>query len=407
MDSRLQLNGRAKHITTTPNFAEVLKSAEFNPIAKLRPTPRPADSLDWFLASHLFTRHMPTERNTDIAVNRINTVEPEQLSWLWMPYIALGKLTLLEGDPGIGKSFITCALATAVSTGHGLPDGSRASSPTSGSPSAHIGAEAPANMTPTKPSNVIMFTAEDGLGDTIRPRLERMKADLDRIYAVSQLISFDDKGLGQFEEVVAVYEPHLVIIDPLTVYMANTDIHRSNCVQEVMSRLAAIATKFQCAILCVRHISKARGSRAINAGLGSIAFSGAVRSILLAGADPDDESKRAVVHTKSNLAVKGESQGYAITNEGFRWTGVSTLTAERILLAAPDVEGHAAKNDAVEFLRALLADGPKPAKEIQAEAKDSGISKSTLDRAKQSLGIKPFRSGGKDGVWMWEIKDTQ
>jgi hypothetical protein len=385
MDSRY-LNGHTKSITTSPNFAALLRASEFRAIEKPRPTPRITDSLDFFLAAHLFVKQSKfTERNTDIAVNRINTVDAESLSWLWEPYVALGKLTLLEGDPGIGKSFLTCALATAVSKGVGLP-----------------------GMTPTNQSNVIMFTAEDGLGDTIRPRLEKMNADLDRIYAVSQLISFDDKGLSQFEEVVAVYEPRLIIIDPLTVYMSKTDVHRSNCVQEVMSRLAAIAVKFQCSLLCVRHLSKARGQRAINAGLGSIAFSGAVRSILLAGADPDDESKRAIVHTKSNLAVKGESQGYAIDSQGFRWTGISNLTAERILLGVADVEGHAVRTDAERFLREMLSAGPVAAKEVQDAAKSAGISSKTLQRAKASMGVKSFKMGGNFGgktEWMWRLAE--
>jgi RecA-family ATPase len=164
-------------------------------------------------------------------------VRPETVSWLWHPYIARGKLTILEGDPGLGKSWLTCALAAGVSRGRGLP-----------------GAE------PFEPGHVLMLSAEDGLGDTLRPRLDAVGADVSRVFALAEPMTFDTAGLIYLEAVILKYSPSLVVIDPLFAFTGGkVDIHRSNECRAISAPLAAIAERCGCALVAVRHLGKSRG----------------------------------------------------------------------------------------------------------------------------------------------------
>jgi DNA repair protein RadA/Sms len=333
---------------------------------------------------HRADAEKPRGEKPPLVVRRLADVAPETVEWLWHPYIPLGKLTLLEGDPGLGKSWITCALATAVAAGHGLP-----------------------GQEPSAPRNVLMMSAEDGLADTIRPRLDSMRADVSRIFALETPVTLDERGLLSIAEVIAKYEPALVIVDPLVAYMGgDVDIHRANETREVMAELARLAAQFRCAILCVRHLTKGGGTKAISRGLGSIDIIAACRSALLVGADPDEQSKRGIVHIKSNLAPVGQAVGYALTADGFFWSGQSDLTAERILsLGAGDEP--ASRREAEEFLNDMLATCSRSAREIQREAREAGISDATLRRAKDALGIRSRKIGQPGGrqEWHWEMPE--
>jgi hypothetical protein len=320
-----------------------------------------------------------------LSVVRLADVQPEAIEWLWFPYLPLAKLTLLEGDPGLGKSWLTCALATAIAAGNGLP-----------------------GMDARGQANVLMLSAEDGLADTIRPRLDSMRADVARIYALETPVTFDAVGLLAVEELIAKLEPALVIVDPLVAYFGGSvDLHRANETREVMARLAITAAKFRCAILCVRHLAKGGTNKAIYRGLGSIDIAAAVRSVLLVGADPDQPSVRAIVQTKNNLAAFGEPVGYELRADGFFWTGSSHLTAERILnTASAGDDEQLGRREAEDFLREILGDGAKPAKDVQCEAKQAGLSETTLNRTKRALGIKSKKYGGNFGgkaEWYWEL----
>jgi putative DNA primase/helicase len=316
-------------------------------------------------------------------------VAAEVVRWLWYPYIPLAKLTLLEGDPGLGKSWLTCALAAAVTHGRDLP-----------------GAET------FEPGNVLMLSAEDGLGDTLRPRLDAVGAAVSRVVALAEPLTFDTSGLRRLETAILDHSPALVIVDPLVAFTGGkVDIHRANECRAITAPLATIAERCGCAIIAVRHLGKSRGGgHALNAGIGSIDFTAAARSVLLVGQDPDDHSKRAVVQTKNNLAPIGESIGYALEGGRFCWTGASTLTAGRILSFPSNEEDRGARSEAIEFLRSALADGPRPSKEIEAEAIDAGFSKITLRRAKENLGVHAFKEGGHFGGgaqrWMWAMPEV-
>jgi ribosomal protein L32 len=313
-------------------------------------------------------------------------VKPEQVDFLWHPYIPKGKLTLIEGDPGVGKSWLTCAFATATAAGAG-----------------------PTGWMQNTPGNVLMLSIEDGLADTIRPRLDTMQADVTRIFAIPDTLILNDSGLLQIESKIITLKPMLVVIDPLVAYLgAGVDIHRANETRAVMAKLAMLAEKYHCAIIAVRHLTKGGKDRPIYRGIGSIDFTAACRSVLLVGSDPDNPNSRAVVHIKSNLSKMGGAVGYDIREGVFFWTGASTLTAGRIFASQGNEEERSAIGTAEDFLREALSGGPRPSKELQRQAREAGISKATLDRAKQVLGVKAQkegRPGEKEQRWIWMLAE--
>jgi putative DNA primase/helicase len=343
-----------------------------------------ADELRALSAGSQETSPQKTERLPSSFVCMAD-VEAETVAWLWHPYIALGKLTILEGDPGLGKSWLTCALASAVSRGKGLP-----------------------GVEPFKPSGVLMLSAEDGLGDTLRPRLDAVGADVSRVFALNKPLTFDAAGLVALEAEIIERSPLLVVIDPLFAFTGGkVDIHRANECRAISAPLAAIAERHGCALIAVRHLGKSRGGgHALNAGIGSIDFAAAARSVLLVGQDPDDTSKRAIVQTKNNLAPHGEAIGYTLDGGQFYWTGASDLTAGRILAAAEDEEERGSISEAVDFLRVALSDGGRDAKAIETEARQAGVNIATLRRAKARLGVRSHKVG-MPGThyqkWVWEL----
>jgi hypothetical protein len=315
-------------------------------------------------------------------------VQPEYVSFLWEPYIPLGKLTLIEGDPGVGKSWLACALATATAAGLG-----------------------PNGWAMDEPHNVLLLSVEDGLADTIRPRLDVMRANVQRIHALEGTLTLDQHGLLLLERHISEIRPTLLVIDPLVAYLgAGVDLHRANEVRVVTSRLALMAEKHGCAIIGVRHLSKSPKDRAIYRGIGSIDFTAAARSVLLVGTDPSDPAKHAIAHIKSNLAELGGAVGYEIRDGRFCWTGDSDLTAELMLGAANSQVERNTIADAKDFLREILSEGPLASEDVQRDAGNTGISRSTLNRARLELGIKgkPYvfktgQPGTNDQKWFWQL----
>ena len=326
-----------------------------------------------------------TGADSSLRVVRMADIVAEVVRWLWHPYIALGKFTLLEGDPGLGKSWLTCAIAAAVSLGRGLP-----------------------GVEPFEPGRVLMLSAEDGLGDTLRPRLDAVGADVSKVFALDEPLNFDAPGLLRLEAAIIKFSPVLVIIDPLFAFTGGqVDIHKANQCRAISAPLAAIAERQGCAIVAVRHLGKSKGGgHALNAGIGSIDFAAAARSVLLVGQDPDEPTKRAVVQIKNNLAAHGEAVGYKLEEGRFYWSGASNLTADRILSAAGNEEERGSIAEAVDFLRVALSDGGRDAKSIEAEAKQAGINPATLRRAKMRLGVRSHKVG-MPGThyqkWVWEL----
>ncbi len=322
-----------------------------------------------------------SEDNTPKLI-RISDVTPEDVKWLCPPYIPLGKLTLLEGDPGVGKSWVCLAIAAAISIGHGIP-----------------------GQTELGYGQVILASAEDGLADTIRPRLDSMRADINAIHAIDGLFTLDDAGFNLLEDKIREVVPILLIIDPLVAYLSgDMDINKANQVRYATSRLSKLAEKYGMAVLAIRHLTKGGNLKPIYRGLGSIDFTASARSVLLAGCDPDDPQIRGIVHIKSNLAPLGKPIVYELREDGFFWTDHCDLTADRIFAAN---EGENALDEAKSFLLDVLSEGEVPANDIYTQADNRGIAKRTLHRAEKELKIVVAKSGepGEKGFrkWYWKL----
>jgi putative DNA primase/helicase len=318
---------------------------------------------------------------------RLSEVAPERVDFLWYPYIPLRKLTILEGDPGQGKSWLTAALAAGGSLGVGLP-GVRA----------------------VAPFRSLLFTAEDGLADTLRPRLDAMGADCSLIRGFDDPLSLSaPDDVATIENEIAESRALFVVLDPIVAFLGpRTDIYRANEVRALLAPLAKLAYRRGCGIVAVRHLNKAKVGRSIYAGQGSIDFTASARSVLLAGSAPDDPHQHALVHIKSNLAPCGSSCGYRIDDGRFCWTGESTLGACDLLAAEAPFGAANAEEEARAFLRATLSDGALPATAIRAAAREVGISERTLKRAKQREQVEVVRQGfGEGSLWLWRYPDRQ
>jgi hypothetical protein len=313
-------------------------------------------------------------------------IAPQAVSFLWKPYLPLGKLTLLEGDPGQGKSWLAAAIAAAGSRGRGLP-----------------------GLDVFPPFRTLFLTAEDGLPDTLRPRLESLGADCGAVFACDQPLALDlESGLGTLTQALATFAPRLVVVDPLVAFLGRaTDIYRANEVRSVLAPLVKLVEQHGCALLAVRHLNKAKLGRTLYAGQGSIDFTAAARSVLLAGSAAEDADAHALIHIKSNLAPHGPALAYHLL-PAFLWQGPSRLTANDLLAAAAPADEASAEDDARTFLRSTLAGpDPLPARLVLNAARDAGISQRTLKRAKRKEGVRTTRRGfGAGSTWLWSLPEA-
>lgn len=300
------------------------------------------------------------------------------VKWLWKPYIPSGKLTLMHGDPGSGKTTVAAKVAAAVTRGEMLPG----------------------EAEPREPANVIFQTAEDGLADTIKPRLEAAGADCNRILVIDEskeCLSMTDDRL---EEAIRLTNAKLVILDPIQAYIgANVDMHRANEIRPVMSRLGRIAEEYDCAVILIGHMNKATGQKCTYRGLGSIDITAVARSVLVVGEMRDDKSKRVICHSKSSLAPTGKTILFSITeNSMLEWLGTVEVTADEFLEDGGAKIGklESAKN----FLNTFLSDGAKPQKEVMEAAESLNFGDRTLKTAKSVLGIKSVRVNDE---WLWKL----
>lgn len=327
----------------------------------------------------------------------LSEVEPETVEWLWSGRIPLGKLTVVDGDPGLGKSAMTLDIAARVSAGMKLPDGERC-----------------------EPAGVILMSAEDGLADTIRPRLDAAGADTKRILALTAKL--DPKGT---EQIVSIPEDlplieheierigaRLVVVDPLMAFLSgDTNSHRDQDVRRALAPLAVLAQRTGTAILIVRHLNKTSGSNTLYRGGGSIGIIGAARSGLVVAEDPEDPERRILAHNKQNLCKPAVSLVFAVEaapNNGaarIAWHGQSELNASQILRAPADEEEKSALSEAKEFLVDELEDGPMAAKQVKKNACEADIAERTLKRAKADLRVKSTKEG--DGSWVWSLSPKE
>jgi RecA-family ATPase len=326
----------------------------------------------------------------------------EQVRWLWPLRVPLGKISIIEGDPETGKSTITLDIAARVSTGTPMPFESRAR---------------------VEPAGVVVVCGEDDLGDTIIPRLLAHRADLTMIGSVlldrdenKQLIPLTiPEDMLRLDRAIRERDAKLMIIDPITAYLSGT-INTSNdaSVRRAMLPLGDLAQKTGCAILLIRHLNKTSDQKAKYRGGGSIAFTGAARSVLVCDTHPErDDGTRVMARVKNNLAANVESLTYQLGTEELydcphiHWTGTDDIDADT-LVRGKDGRFNAPERDEAEaFLSAFLEAGPRKADDCLKIGRQSGISESTLRRAKKKLNISAnahFDTNGKFDFWVWELE---
>ena len=307
-------------------------------------------------------------------------VEPEEVKWLWYPFIPLGKTIILQGDPGLGKTFLAVEIAAIVSNGGTFPfsgDGEK-----------------------REPSNVLFQTAEDGLSDTIIIRLDKAQANNKRVFVMEEgdkILTLDD---GRLRDAISKLNPKLVVIDPMQAFIgSDKDMHRANEMRPIFRKLDKIASEFGCAIVLIRHLTKGKSGKAIYDGLGSIDISAAVRSILQVCEVPETENRRAIVHIKSNLAVNGQVIFYDLDPErGFTWAGAGSLTENDLLSHSKAVKQKTTVLvECMQFLKGVLANDRVAANEVKRIAKENGFTEITVERAKEELGVKPKKMRNADG----------
>jgi predicted ATP-dependent serine protease len=318
------------------------------------------------------------DNKIELKMIKMSEVQSREIEWLWYPFIPYGKLTIIQGDPGDGKTTMVLNLAAKLSKGEQMDEG----------------------MNIAEPTTVIYQTAEDGLADTVKPRLELAGADCERIVVIDE----SDKSLSmadeRLEEAIQKTKARLLILDPIQAYLGGEmDMNRANEARDMTKKLGALAEKYKCAIVLIGHMNKASGNKAAYRGMGSIDFFAVARSVLLVGRVEGEPELRAVVQIKNNLAVFGHPKAFALSESGFRWIGDYDITVDEVL------GGIAPKANKMEQAKIMLRELAETRNAVQSSevfemADEQGISKRTMENAKKELGIRAKKINNS---WYWEL----
>ncbi len=339
-------------------------------------------------------------KKTSPVLKPASAYERRRVNWLWHQKLALGRLNLLVGMPGVGKSFVTCDLAARVSTGTPWPDGA-----------------------PCERGSVIMCSAEDDPHDTIRPRLEDHRADLDRVHLLSAVEFFEKEtrkersftleDLPILEEAIdQTPDCRLVIVDPVGSYLGRrTDSNRDNEVRSVLAPVAALARQRNLAVLVIAHRRKGGAVEfADDLAIGSRAFTGICRVVWHLMRDNEDKRRRLLLPGKTNLGP--EEGGFALTIEGDEHEARACWERDPVAMSADDHLAESQKRgpkpnkmgDATDFLLSYLADGPKLRNDVYDASEERGITARTLERASTSIGVEKQRTKAK-GPYIWSLAE--
>ncbi|AEN95531.1 hypothetical protein RHOM_02045 [Roseburia hominis A2-183] len=331
---------------------------------------------------------MVKKQNVELKLIHMEDVVSKEVEWLWYPYIPYGKITIIEGDPGEGKTTLVLKLAAALSRGLPLPcDDDKE----------------------YEPIHIIYQTAEDGIEDTIKPRLEKAGADCSMIRVIDET----DKELSmtddRLEQAIIETGARLIILDPIQAYIgATVDMHRANEIRPVLKHLGIIAEKHNCAIILIGHMNKASGSKSTYRGLGSIDIQATARSVLLVARLRDKPNIRIMAHDKSSLAPAGDAIGFEMTEDnGMVCIGPYDITIDE-LLSGNEGRGKKKLDIAENFIKEYFGSNKViPSNEIMMEAAKRSIKRNTLLSAKKKLGITSDKEKAEDGTiyWTWVMPE--
>ena len=314
--------------------------------------------------------------NCELKLINMEDIKCENVEWLWYPFVPYGKITIIQGDPGEGKTTLVLQMIAKLTRGETI-----------------------INEETKEPINVIYQTAEDGLSDTIKPRLVAANADCSKVLVI------DDKETPltmldvRLEKAIAETSARLVVLDPIQGFLgADVDMHRANEIRPVMKHIAEIAEKYRCAIILVGHMNKCNMGKSAYRGLGSIDFQAAARSVLIVGRIKNEPEIRVVCQIKNSLAPEAKSIAFRLSEKnGFEWIGECDVKVDELLCGT--AKGMKQKT-AVDFLEDILSKGKMAQTKIAELAEEKGISNKTLRNAKKSLDIKASKIGNQ---WYWEL----
>jgi AAA domain len=347
-----------------------------------------------------------------IRIVKASDVKPEKVTWLWQDRLPRGKISLIDGDPGLGKSTVLLDLAARISNGAAMPDGARLD----------------------RPGSVLILSAEDGVADTMVPRLYAARADLDRIVIATSVEQADCRtrpvvlpdDFERLREMILDYEVGLMIIDPLMAFLSGrVDSHKDQDVRAVLHQMKEIAEKTNAAMILCRHLTKSGGANPLYRGGGSIAILAAARVAWLVGPDPDTDGmcesdpegtspRRIIATSKSNVGKTPKALAYRVGIDRewdcsrAIWEGTTDHRASDLAAAVPaDSSERGALGEAKQFLLEALRNGAQLSKDIEAEAHAYGIETRTLRRARERLGVKAMKEKKAKGQWLWVLPGTE
>lgn len=315
----------------------------------------------------------------ELKIISMDEVPVEEVEWLWYPYIPFGKLTIIHGDGGEGKTTLILRLAALLSRGEKLP----------------------CDSTEREPIKVIYQTAEDGLGDTVKPRLLAGSADCSQIKVIDESEATLSMLDERIEKAIAETGARVLILDPVQAYIgAKVDMNRANEVRSVLSQLGRIAVQYRCAVILVGHLNKAQGNKSNYRGLGSIDFQAAARSVLVVGRIKDNPQVRVMAQSKSSLAPEGEPIAFELDKvDGFNWLGNYDISVDDLLSGiVKEKKSEQAENLILEY----LSKRKYPQQILLKKAQAVGISKRVLDEAKKTLNVQSVKEGSG---WYWQLPE--
>ena len=328
-----------------------------------------------------------------LQIQRLSDVSPTSVSWFWPQRIPAAKYSTIVGDAGLGKSWLTLDFAAKATTGVSWPDG---------------------DYVERDPVNVLIIATEDGLADTVVPRLSLAGADMDRIHAINMSVLNPgdpneslslDRHLHLIRQQIEDTNSSLLIIDPVSAVVGGKDSHKTTDVRQLLTPVKALAEETECTVISIMHLNKNSGeSKALYRPSGSNDFVNIARTAHIVGRHPDDGNKRVFVPIKSNLSKMAQGLVFHIDNDGLHWDGTCDITADDLMDSQDTKEERGSLADAVDFLDQELSQQPVLAVEMLKRAKDLKISDRTLGRARSKFGVRATRtSEGNDGAgeWWW------
>lgn len=349
----------------------------------------------------------PTGSVGPIRYRTLSDVEMKPIRWLWPDRIARGKVTMIAGHPGLGKSQLTLYMAATVSTGSCWP----------------------VTDERCECGSVLLLNAEDDAADTLRPRLEAAGADLKRCFIIDAVCKSKSRGAGterQFnlqadlKHLEAFLIKHsdvaLIVIDPITAYLGDADSHNNGDIRGLLASLAEFAARHDIAVVCVSHLNKSAGNNdALMRVTGSVAFVAVSRAAFIVASDPDNKERRLFLPIKNNIGKDRDGLAFSVTRHilenGIETSRISweeeieTRTADDIMAAGGKIKQTGAET-AKSWLQDVLHAGPLPASEVERQARAEGFSNKMLRQAREKLKIKPQKQGFGDG-WSWALPGNE